>query len=71
MKPQRAFIGIGPKARTFEVRTFIWSPEGRPLLIVEGGNKRQAWATFKSLFPQHAKYRGEVAVEVEVKTTHA
>lgn len=68
MTPQRAFICVPPKAKTFEVRTFVWSPEGRPLLIVEGGNKRSAWATFKSLFPQYARYRGEVSVEVEVRT---
>lgn len=48
--------------------TFVWSPEGRPLMTVRDDNyqtwtRKQAVTEFKKRFPSYAKYMGEVYIE--------
>jgi len=46
------------------IYTFFWSPEGRRLGSFRADSVASAKAQFRSVFPEHAKYMGEVYYEV-------
>jgi hypothetical protein len=44
---------------------FFWSPEGRRLATYRATSRAEAVASFRRDYPEHAKYMGEVYVEVD------
>lgn len=42
---------------------FFWSPEGRKLATYKARSLKEATASFRKDFPEHAKYMGEVYFE--------
>lgn len=46
---------------------FFWSPEGRCLRSYRARSLDEARAMFRRDFPEHAKFMGEVYVEVDGK----
>lgn len=44
---------------------FFWAPEGRPLCDVVARTRAIARAEFRRHFPTHARYMGELWIEVD------